>query len=198
MTKDSRCVEFHLRSLVFSLRSLVLNMDWNIQQPSKICTNCRSIFSDKDAFHSFLKLQGEEVHRQDYCEICYGGVKDTVRSGGDQAYWKGKFRVILPAVKEDPIKKDKVEYLLRRYLAGDVQEHKKICYLLTVMLERKRVLKSLKTIVDDKSGNKILVYEHTKTGESFLIPDPCLAINEIPELQKQVQELLASVEKPAI
>ncbi len=174
-------------------------MEWNIQLPHKLCTHCNAPFRDKEACHSYLKMQGVELFRQDYCEICIGGLKEQLSADPGQAYWKTRYKVIIPPPKIDPVRKDKVEYLLRSYLAGEMDdETKKVSYLLAVMLERKRVLKLLKTFVDGESGKKVIAYQHAKTGESFAIPDPGLSMQEVPQLQVRVKELLDSLDRPAV
>jgi hypothetical protein len=143
-------------------------------------------------------MNNVELARQDYCDLCFGNVKEQVKADANQAYWKTSYKVVIPPPRIDPIKKDKVEYLLRSYLAGEMDDGtKKISYLLAVMLERKRVLKHLKTFADAQSAAKILAYQHAKTGESFAIPDPGLSMQEIPQLQARVKELLDSLDAPA-
>lgn len=173
-------------------------MEWNIQLPNKNCTHCAGAFRDAEVCHSFLKMQAVELSRQDYCDVCFGALKEQIKADPEQAYWKTRYKVIIPPPKIDPVKKDKVEFLLRDYLAGEMDEEtKKVCYLLAVMLERKRVLKLLKTFVDGESGKKIIAYQHAKTGESFAILDPGLSMQEIPQLQVRVKALLDSLDRPA-
>ncbi|MDP8262892.1 MAG: hypothetical protein P9M13_06295 [Candidatus Ancaeobacter aquaticus] len=167
-------------------------MEWNIQQLSKHCNNCNSEFKDRELYHSFLVLKGNELERKDYCEICFGSVDAEIKKD-ESAYWKSRYKLIIVPPKEDPIKRDKVEHLLRTYIAKEMtDENKKLCYLLVIMLERKRILKQQSTIKDDTDGRDVFVYEHTKTGESFSIPYPNLSMTEIPELQEKIQVLLDS------
>ena len=45
-------------------------------------------------------------------------------------------------------------------------------YVLAILLERKRTLKQVD--IRETAEDKILIYEHVKTGEAFIIPDPRL------------------------
>ncbi|HRZ86357.1 MAG TPA: hypothetical protein P5287_00930 [bacterium] len=172
-------------------------MEWNIQLPSKTCANCAGQFGDKDPCHSVLAMNNVELIRRDYCAACFEGIREQAKSDAGSAYWKTVYKLVLPPPKVDPVKKDKVESLLRAYLAGEIDdETKKICYLLAVMLERKRVLKHLKTFSDTQNDKRVLAYQHAKTGESFAIPDPGLAMTEIPQLQARVKELLDTMDRP--
>jgi hypothetical protein len=72
-----------------------------------------------------------------------------------------------------------------------VEENKKASarYLLAVMLERKRILKEVET-KRAEDGSLIRVYEHAKTGEVFIIPDPELKLDQLEEVQAEVGALL--------
>ena len=64
------------------------------------------------------------------------------------------------------------------------------CYVLAAMLERKRVLKQIKT---EQSGNdRVLIYEHGETGDVFIVPDPQLRLDELEGVQNEVAQLLRS------
>jgi hypothetical protein len=55
------------------------------------------------------------------------------------------------------------------------------------MLERKRILKHRETRAET---GKVLVYEHLKTGEVFLVNDPGLKLDQLAEVQKRVALML--------
>ena len=57
-------------------------------------------------------------------------------------------------------------------------------YILTLMLERKRILSP--TAVKDTEEGRMLFYENKKTGEVFIVRDPELRLNEIESLQDEV------------
>ncbi|MFN2623953.1 MAG: hypothetical protein ABR611_14030 [Chthoniobacterales bacterium] len=56
------------------------------------------------------------------------------------------------------------------------------------MLERKRILKQVKT--DQTEDRPVLIYEHAKTGDVFLVPDARLRLDEIEHVQQEVSQLL--------
>jgi hypothetical protein len=62
-------------------------------------------------------------------------------------------------------------------------------YILAVMLERKRILVE-KDVQTREDKTKIRVYEHKKTGETFLVIDPELKLAEIEKVQEEVVGLL--------
>jgi hypothetical protein len=64
------------------------------------------------------------------------------------------------------------------------------------MLERKRVLKHVKT-ESRKGGRRVLIYEHGATGDVFVVPDPQLRLAELETVQNEVGQLLGASAKTA-
>ena len=58
------------------------------------------------------------------------------------------------------------------------------------MLERKRVLKQIKT--EQTERGRVLIYEHGATGDVFIVPDPQLRLDELESVQNEVAQLLRS------
>jgi hypothetical protein len=56
------------------------------------------------------------------------------------------------------------------------------------MLERKKVLKQVDA--RETKEERLLIYEHAKTGEVFIIPDPRLKLAELEKVQQEVYALL--------
>jgi hypothetical protein len=57
------------------------------------------------------------------------------------------------------------------------------------MLERKRVLKQVKT-ESSGGGRRVLIYEQASTGDVFVVPDPQLRLDELDAVQNEVAQLL--------
>jgi len=68
-------------------------------------------------------------------------------------------------------------------------EHTEACFILAVMLERKRVIKN-KDQARNEDGSRMLIYEHTESGDVFTILDPTLKLAELGDVQAKVAELL--------
>jgi hypothetical protein len=56
------------------------------------------------------------------------------------------------------------------------------------MLERKRVLKQVKA--EQTEDRPVLVYEHAKTGDVFIVPEARLRLDELEHVQQEVSQLL--------
>ena len=79
--------------------------------------------------------------------------------------------------------------MLRQLIETEDEENRNVIYILAVMLERKRILAERDVHTRD-DGVKLRVYEHKKSGEVFLIPDPELKLAELEVVQEDVARRL--------
>jgi hypothetical protein len=103
------------------------------------------------------------------------------------SFWKTRYEPPPPGPPE-ALPKENAEEIFRRLLAQNDPANANACYVLAVMLERKRVLKPIKTERTD--DRPVLIYEHGKTGDVFLVPDVRLRLDEIEHVQNEVSQLL--------
>ena len=158
--------------------------EWDIQSRADACAACQRPFTDKEAYHTFLRMEASGYHRRDLCGTCY---LDAPRDGV-LSYWQGEYKSPPPPLPE-AIEKETAETLLRKLVESTDPAHAAARYILAVMLERKRVLKHRDT-VREQNGNELLVYEHARTGESFTIPDPHLRLDQLAQVQQQITTAL--------
>jgi hypothetical protein len=83
--------------------------------------------------------------------------------------------------------KENAEELFRRLVvAADPPAN--ACFVLAIMLERKRVLKQVRT--ENASDDRLLIYEHRDNGDVFIVRDPQLRLSELERVQDEVANLL--------
>jgi len=164
-------------------------IDWNIQSRSHGCQACEKPFADKQPYHTILFSEKAEYLRQDICQACwdtqYGG--GTIDKKGFISTWKGLYQKP-PAVQQDPIQKENAETLLRKLIEANEPKYGPACFILAVMLERKRVLKVKEQI--KKEGTRVFIYEHPASGDIFTITDPNLQLNQLDQVQRDVAHLM--------
>lgn len=172
-------------------------MQWEIQVRSRFCSKCEKEFLDGDTYRCVLTFRGHEPSRQDFCEGCWDGSQESSLEPGEEliSWWRSKVRIPPPKPKEEAIKGSLAEQLLRKYLHSPEPKHAHFCYILAIMLERRRVLSHKHTIQEDPSGKTLLVYEHGKTGETFIVIDPHLELSRIGKVQAEVKEILDAEQK---
>ena len=154
--------------------------EWNIKERSDACQTCNKAFTDDDIFFSRLDFEKGGYSRHDICPVCWN---DAARKGA-LSVWKSVFKLPPPSEPE-PLKKETAESLLRQLMETEDPANLNTIYILAVMLERRRILVE-RDVRTREDGVKVCIYEHRKTGETFLIPDPGLKLSELRQVQEEV------------
>lgn len=156
--------------------------NWHVKKCAKACDGCEAAFQDKQTLYSRLFFAEAEYQRQDFCEKC------CKKEDPSLSTWKTIF-IVPPPPAEEAVKKENAESLLRKLLAKENDEELSAIFILTVMLERKKILIERDT-QQNENGQKLRIYEHKKTGESFIVIDPQLKLDQLEKVQEQVVVLL--------
>ena len=158
-----------------------MNQDWEIRKRSDICTVTQRPFNEGEFFYTALYREADGFRREDVGEEAWATVPAEPRPF---SFWRSKFEMPPPPPPE-PLAKQDAESILRRLIAENADSSRNARYILALMLERKRILKPMPSEDDD-----ILVYEHAESGETFLIPNPRLRLDQVPDVQREVSALL--------
>jgi hypothetical protein len=165
--------------------------DWDIKPREEACAGCQTPFADEQAYFSALVFDTNGYKRADYCEKCWlAKDEETVLP---YSMWQGVYRMPAPE-PEEPLKKETAETLLRKLMEDDDPTKANVIYILAVMLERNRLLVE-RDIQKNENGTLIRVYEHRKTGETFLVPDPRLRLDQLETVQQEVIAMLGGPAK---
>lgn len=163
-----------------------MQQDWTIQSRAPRCSVTGVEFQDGEYFYTLLFDEVAGLRREDLSEKAWKERNDSVQP---YSFWRSKFEMPPPAPPE-PLAKQTAEDLLRRYMEEESSQHAAARYLLAVMLERKKLLREVQT-KRTPEGELTRIYEHAKTGEVFVIPDPQLRLDQIAQVQQEVGELLS-------
>jgi hypothetical protein len=162
-----------------------LSNDWPIKQRADACARTGRPFTAGEQFYTLLFREADGFRREDLSEEAWAGRNENIQPF---SFWKTRYEPPPPAPPE-PLGRESAEELLRRLLATNERLHRNACYVLAAMLERKRILKQIDI---ERSGDRpVLVYEHAKTGEVFLVPDVALRLDELESVQREVADLLS-------
>lgn len=165
-------------------------MEWQIQARSKACAGCGKVFGEGDAYCCLLAEGGDGLERRDYCAPCWEASSAAYTDAAPViSTWRGTVppKLVPP---EEPIKRTTAETLLRKYLHSTGPDEKDFCFILGLILERKRLLRPRQVLHDEHRGAKLVVYEHARTGESYVIEDPGLSLGELDEVHAHVTAIL--------
>jgi len=163
--------------------------EWKIQPRANACQGCGKGFADKAPYYTLLFDKRHNLDRLDVCPECWAGQysQGAHDRKGFVSFWQGVFNVPPPPAPE-PIQKESAETLLRKLVEMNDPKYQAACFILSVMLERKRMFKVKTQGFED--GQRILYYEHIRTGDLFTILDPGLQLQQLEAVQHEVADLL--------
>ncbi len=160
--------------------------EWPIKHRADACARTQRPFQPGEQFYTLLFREGEGFRREDLSEEAWTQRNENIRPF---SFWKTRYEPP-PQTPPEALGKETAEELLRRLLAENDPANANACYVLAVMLERKRILKPVKT--EAAEGPPVLVYEHAKNGDVFIVPEARLRLAEIEHVQHEVSQLLKS------
>lgn len=158
--------------------------EWDIKGRAEKCEVTDRAFQDGEFFYTLLFHDRAGFRRMDLSEEAWQQRNDNRQPF---SFWRSKFEPPPPPLPK-ALEKGTAEDLLRHYMQEEHAQHANARYILALMLERKRILKPIDT-KDDGNG-RVLIYEHAKTGEVFVIPDPQLRLDQLEAVQNEVAALL--------
>ena len=162
--------------------------EWSIQHRSDVCAVTGRPFASGENFYTLLFREGDGFRRQDLSEEAWQQRNENLQPF---SFWRARFEPPPPA-SPDPLPKENAEELFRRLVAAADGANANACYVLAAMLERKRILKQIQT--EDRDRGRVLIYEHAKTGDVFIVPDPQLHLDELESVQREVVGLMTKAE----
>ncbi|MBX6324831.1 MAG: hypothetical protein IRY93_02200 [Chthoniobacterales bacterium] len=157
--------------------------EWVIKHRSDVCAVTRRPFVPGEYFYTLLFHEADGYRREDLSEEAWRTRNENIRPF---SFWRSRFEP-LPTPAPEPLPRENAEQLFRRLIASE-KPPVNACYVLAVMLERKRIFKHVKT--ERSENGPVLIYEQASTGDVFLVPDPQLRLDELETVQNEVAELL--------
>ncbi len=168
------------------------NQEWQIRSRSDQCLDCNKLFDDGETICSRLVFSEEGYVRDDHCTACW--IKREQKEGL-VSYWRSIYHKP-PPPKPEAVQRETAESLLRKLIEEEDSASINTIYILTVMLERRRILVE-KDVQKNEAHELIRIYEHKKTGEAFVIKDPQLKLAELEHVQQEVVAMLGGHTQPS-
>jgi len=174
---------------------MAINQEWRIRPRANTCSHSGIPFGYLTEFFTaiFFDNKNGEFSRNDYSAESWEALREEIQPF---SFWKSLY-VIPPEKEEEPevVEKESAESLLRRLIEENEAHTENARYILAVMLERKKIFRQTDTQFTDQS--QLLIYEHTRSGEVFIVRDPELKLDEVEHVQAEVATLLDSAGKPS-
>jgi hypothetical protein len=159
--------------------------EWVVLKPGGECKRCKKELGPGEEYFSVVSSPPEEesrvLQRQQFCLSCWDGLEKNFF-----CYWRA--RVPVPPQKQSEVAAGVVEAFERMVRDPSPEgERKKLLYLITLWLLRKRRLKLV------KEASEEMVVEVTKTGTVHRIFVPFIGEDELAALSRMMELVLAPV-----
>ena len=164
-----------------------MSQEWNIRSRGHVCCFCQKPLVDKAPFVSALRETAGGYDRFDCHPECW---KTAERDWVPFSQWDGLYLAPVKEGKQEPLKKEDAGELIRKLITLDDPAMKNVVYVLAVMLERAKILVERDT-KELEDGTLRRIYEDRKQGDTFVILDPRLRLENLAEVQQQVVALLS-------
>lgn len=167
---------------------MALAESWSIRSRARACAASEQPFAEGDTIVTALFPDPESSGylRRDYSLDGWQSRADEL--GEPFSVWRSTYVPPAQVEKEDPMKKEDPEELLRRLVDEDEEHTENVRYILAVMLERQKLLRE--TDAQPVPEGILRVYEHRKTGETYLVRDPNIPLDQVEKVQEEVVLLL--------
>ena len=164
-----------------------MSQEWNIRSRGHVCSFCGKPLVDRAPVVSALKETSGGYERFDAHPECW---KTAERDWTPFSQWDGVYFAPAKEEKKEALKKEDAGEILRQLVTLDDPAMKNVIYVLAVMLERSKILveRDAKELED---GTIRRVYEDRKQGDTFVILDPRIRLENLAEVQGQVVALLS-------
>jgi hypothetical protein len=159
--------------------------EWAIKHRADQCAATQRAFAPGEYFYTLLFRDADGYRREDLSEEAWANRNQNIQPF---SFWKTRYEP-MPEEAPEPLAKENAEQLFRRLIASE-RPPANACYVLAAMLERKRVLKQVKT--ENTTNGRVLIYEQGATGDVYIVPDPGLRLDELESVQDEVAQLLRS------
>ena len=116
-----------------------LASEWAIKHRSDVCAGTQRPFASGESFYTLLFRDADGFRREDLSEEAWRSRNENILPF---SFWKSRYQPAPPAPPET-LAQETAEQLFRRLLSSN-NAPPSACYVLAVMLERKRVLKQIK------------------------------------------------------
>ncbi len=162
----------------------MIQQDWSIKSRGTQCALSGRAFVEDEPVWTVLFWGEEGYDRKDVCAEAW----ETRPSDWQPvSTWKSPYKTP-PAVPVEALRKDDAEGLLKRLIEENEPGLLNARYVLALMLERKRMIKPLDR--HEVDGRPVIVYEHVASGETWIVEDPKLHLDQLEPVQNEVTALL--------
>jgi hypothetical protein len=160
-------------------------MEWdNLVKRTGSCTKCQKAFHEQELYNATLFEAPEGFARRDFCQACW--TEDFRKEAF--SFWQA--RVPKKEEKKKLFVDDTVLLDFFRRLTENPDETKSgFCFVLALILMRKRILKYVSTL-PRSDGREIWMMKLSGEDKEFKVPNPHLDDQQIEQIRSELTNVL--------
>ena len=156
-------------------------LDFDVQPRGRRCAKTDHLFLPGEEYYSVLLAEGAKVNRYDYAAAQWEGPPENALG-----WWKSQ----VPDHRSGKVNWAPNDVMLHYFRQiNDDAEKADVCYILALLLVRRRVLRLEDSETDDQ-GRELLVVQCPKSEETFRVPAARPDGRRTKQIQDELAELL--------
>ena len=153
---------------------------WEVKARGHQCASTGKRFEDGQTLVSRLIPTADGLVREDFALDQW----DDGKQGASRFYWRTTYHPPRPR-EEAPFREENAAEAVQELMAENDPANTNTLFILAAMLERKRLWIE-KAVQTDDEGRKVRIYEQKDSGETYLIVDPGIQLEDLAALQQEV------------
>ncbi len=159
--------------------------DWKIDRIHACCAKCAGGFAVDASVFSVVEFDAaESPRRTDWCESCFRSHAEGTNS---LIYWETRF--LPPTSRRRRIDFNRLLRLFEAWVEKSSSRNPALLYLIALLLIRKRFFR-MQDLVSVGGEEFLRLKRPGPTGEVLLVPAPLLEVQELPDLRRQLEQLI--------
>jgi hypothetical protein len=161
-----------------------MSVQYNLGKVSQHCSDCGRKFQDKEEVFSSIVESETQLERRDFCSHCW----QKRSKDGDCVFWSRKF----DRKKKTPVfSKSAAFELFQRLAEGDTAQSQDFCYVLALLLMRKKVLHLESAEV--KGADRFLILRSSGAEKTYQVLEPVLSEDRLQYINQNLSEVFETV-----
>ena len=162
-----------------------MSVEWdNVVKRTGSCSLCQKGFLEQELYNATLVEAAEGFERRDFCQTCW--TEDLRKEAF--SFWHA--RVPKKEEKKKLFVDDTVLVeFFRRLIEGGDETKGGFCFVLALILMRKRVLKYVSTLQQD--GQEFWMMKMSGEEKEYKVPNPHLDDQQIDKIRSELTSVLA-------
>jgi hypothetical protein len=155
-------------------------VEYNFGKLSRCCAGCGRRFQDKEKIFSSIARSETQLERRDFCISCW----ENSKKEKECVFWSRRFD---KDKKRTALNKSAAFELFLRLAESDTAQSTDFCYILALLLMRKKVLHLEST--ETEGSQKFLVLRPSGADTTYRVIEPLLSEDRLEFIKQNLSDV---------